>query len=354
MKKVCFFISSVNLSGGTERVCTEVANKLASLGWHVSILSIYGETPFFPLRPEVHVRCVYSAKMASKSPISTIFKARKLLKLLKPEVLISVDSAMFAYAIIGGCYLNLEHMVWEHFNFSVSLNSTVRIIARQLAARYSHTIITLTEVDRREWEANLKCKSRVITIPNPSPFKSQGDLFGYREQIVLAVGRLTYQKGFDRLLDVWLLVTSLIGNDWKLYIVGSGEDEEMLKNKITRLNLSHTVKLIPRTAHIEMHYRKAKIFCLPSRFEGFPMVLLEAQSYGLPLVSYNCKTGPAEILDNGNGILVEDNNQHLMANALLSLMNDESLRIEMANNSLTNSTKYDIDVIIKHWTALLT
>lgn len=352
MKKVCFFISSVELAGGTERVCSEVANKLAQLGWQVSILSMYGNNPFFPLRPEIRISCVYKVKQSLKFLPSTVFKIRNRLSVIKPEVIISVDSAMFVYAIASCWALNLKHLVWEHFNFSVSLGSRIRIIARRLAATYSTAIVTLTAGDQEKWRTTLNCRSRIITIPNPSPFRPQNEQSIERNDIVLACGRLTFQKGFDRLLDAWKLVTSSNGGDWKLHIVGSGEQEQMLKQKIESLGIATSVQLIPRTLSIENHYMEAGIFCLSSRFEGFPMVLLEAQSYGLPIVSYDCKTGPAELVHHDNGILVEDGNQQAMSDALLRLMNNKDLRTEMGRMSLKHALKYDIDIIVKQWTTL--
>jgi glycosyltransferase involved in cell wall biosynthesis len=353
VKKVCFFISSVELAGGTERVCSEIANGLAKLGWHVSVLSMYGNVPFFHLRPEIQVHCVFKEKQSSNFVPITVFKIRKLLTVIDPEILISVDSAIFVYAFFSSWWLRIKHLVWEHFNFSVSLGARIRIIARQLAARYSTAIVTLTAGDQEEWRTELNCRSKLTTIPNPSPSSPSTERIVARKPVVLAVGRLTYQKGFDLLLEAWKWVTSLTETDWQLRIVGSGEDERLLKEKIDSLGVATSVQLVPRTPDIKAHYMEASIFCLSSRFEGFPMVLLEAQAFGLPLVSYNCKTGPAEIINDGNGILVKDGNPQLMADALIKLINNKELRNEMGRKSFNNSLKYDINVIVKLWTALL-
>jgi glycosyltransferase involved in cell wall biosynthesis len=352
MKKVCFFISSVELAGGTERVCSDIANKLAELGWQVSVLSMYGNVPFFPLRPEIQVECVFRQRQSSKFVPYTVLKIRKQLTTINPEFLISVDSAMFVYAFVSSWWLGVKNVVWEHFNFSVSLGTRVRTIARKLAAKYSVAIVTLTAGDQEEWSTRLNCSSKLITIANPSPFSPLSVELTNRKPIVLAVGRLTYQKGFDRLLDAWQMVSSSVKRDWTLRIVGSGEDETLLRKKIYALGIGDSVQLIPRTPNIGEHYLEASIFCLSSRFEGFPMVLLEAQSFGLPLLSYNCKTGPAEIINDSNGILVEDGNQLSLAEALLKLIDDKDLRIAMGRKSLSNSLKYDINVIVKQWTAL--
>jgi glycosyltransferase involved in cell wall biosynthesis len=352
VKNVCFFISSVELAGGTERVCSEVANKLTELGWQVSILSMYGNVPFFVLRPEIKVCSVFGDKKSYRIVPFTVLKIRERLNAINPDILISVDSAMFSYAYVSSSWLGLKHIVWEHFNFSVSLGAKIRILARKLAAKYSTAIVTLTVGDQEEWRTKLDCKSRLVTISNPSPFKTYRAGVVGRKHVVLAVGRLTYQKGFDRLLEVWALVMASMTTDWKLNIVGSGEDEQMLMEKIKSLGITSSVCMLQKTISIERHYMEASIFCLSSRFEGFPMVLLEAQSFGLPLVSYNCKTGPAEIVNDGNGILVEDGNPRLMADALIKLMNDEELRSEMGKMSLLSSLKYDVDVIVKQWTAL--
>jgi glycosyltransferase involved in cell wall biosynthesis len=350
MARICFFISSISPSGGTERVCTTMANALAIEGHQVSIVSIYGNSSYFPLSDSIKILSVFQAKKRFKIIPAVLLKLRSIFSQLKPNVLISVDSAVFVYAFTATLGLKINNLVWEHFNFHVSL-SRIRPIARKLAAKYSVAIITLTQEDKKAWESNISCKVPIIAIPNPSPFPPLPKI--KEERVVLAVGRLTYQKGFDRLLDAWQSVQVQLRADWKLRIVGSGELAQQLRQQVKKLQLQDSVELLPSTKAVEMHYEQAAIYCLPSRFEGFPMVLLEAQSFALPIVAYDCKTGPAEIVTKQSGILVEEGNIEALADALQLLMQDQTQRQEMSRHALSNASRYTLDSVLTNWKNLL-
>lgn len=350
MKSLCFFISSIDLTGGTGRVTTEIANKLSLAGYKVTILSMYGCKPYFQLNNQVKVKYAFKQKQAFKwfLPI-VILTLRKQLSAIDPDVLINVDTALFSYSFVSGYGLRFKNIVWEHFNFKASLNSKVRIVARRLAARKSAAIITLTQADRTYWNKGLQCKAPVYVINNPTPYKNvtYSDKTGNR--IVLSVGRLTAQKGFERLIAAW---GTLNLKSWQLHIVGSGELHANLTALIKELNLEDTVKLIAATNHIEEHYQQAGIYCMSSRFEGFPMVLLEALSFGLPLISFDCDTGPSEIITAKNGILVENGNIPALSKALSGLMDDEQKRHALGKQAFKDAAQYNIDRIIRQWDGL--
>ncbi|MGY3211424.1 glycosyltransferase family 4 protein [Mucilaginibacter sp. HD30] len=356
-KKICFFISSLSNAGGTERVCTEIANHLSQSGFLVTILCMYAGQPFFNLDSNVTTLYVHTKKSYSKILIpATIFKVRQKLKNIAPHVLINVDSALFVYSAVAGVGLKIKNLVWEHFNYNAGRYSVARILSRKLAGKFSDAIITLTNADNSNWTNNQLCKAPVITINNPSPpIPADLQAGSSRELVVLAVGRLNLQKGFDLLLDAWHIVNSKNTGNWQLHIIGSGELKQELEQKVRDLNLKNSVKLIPATPAIYPHFNRAGIYCLSSRYEGFPMVLLEAQTFGLPIVSFDCETGPKEIIKhNETGLLVPKDNTQALAKALLSLKNDDAKRIEMGANALKRALDYNIESIIKKWEKLLT
>jgi len=353
MKKICFFIASISKAGGTERVCTAIANKLAQLGYEVTIISFYGSAPFFELQENIRFVYLFQKKYNFKLFLPlVILKLRKKIKEINPSILINVDSALFIYTFLSTLRLNQKNIVWEHFSYNESLGAKVRVLSRKLSVKYADAIVTLTNKDKSNWEQNLICKAPVFTINNPSPFYNLTiEDNANRKNIVLSVGRLTYQKGFDRLLEAWKIVNnSNITSGWELHIVGSGELKNEIEKEITSLNLSNSVKLFPVTSNIQEHYQQASIFCLSSRFEGFPMVLLEAQSFELPIVSFDCETGPSEIISNfKNGILVKNGDIAELSERLLYLIKNENIRLEMGKSASKNSFNYSIDVIIKSW-----
>ena len=134
-------------------------------------------------------------------------------------------------------------------------------------------------------------------------------------------------------------------------IIGDGEDRAKLEDFIRSKKLTQSVELIGKTDNVCKYYQEAEIFCLSSRFEGFPMVLLEALAFGIPVVSFDCETGPAEILDNTGSILVAPNDTHQLSKSLIELMNDSQQRESIIKKvksklKIINLKKYLINGLI--------
>jgi glycosyltransferase involved in cell wall biosynthesis len=356
--KICFFISSLSKAGGTERVCTAIANKLSQLNLTVTVLTMYNGKPFFDLDNRIKLFSVYDGNVGSKlqAPLRLLLLRRRLSQ-IEPDVLINVDSALFIYSKVVSLGLKIKNVVWEQFNYNAAKYSVARVLSRHAAVRYSHAVITLTQADNKLWKNNKHCKVPVITINNPSPDLDYTlvNSSSTRNNVVLSVGRLTEQKGFDRLLEAWQMVKLKNSADWELHIVGSGELEEKLEQQIVTLGLTDSVRLIPATSALHAHYKEASIYCLSSRYEGLPMVLLEAQVFGLPIVSFDCETGPAEIIrHNETGLLVNDGDIPGLARAISSLIYNNSKRVAMGANAARHSVTFSIDTIVNNWQKLIT
>ena len=171
-------------------------------------------------------------------------------------------------------------------------------------------------------------------------------------KIAVAIGRLTAQKGFDKLLDVWQKIEGK-DSEWELYIIGSGEDKEKLLNQKESLNLKR-VTFIENTKNIKEYYEKASIYLMTSRFEGLPMTLIEAQSFGLPIISYDIKTGPEDIVNDGeDGYLIENDNIEEFVNKFLELSNDKEKIQEFSQKAYKNAKRFKLDSIINEWKEVL-
>ena len=168
----------------------------------------------------------------------------------------------------------------------------------------------------------------------------------------MAVGRLTHIKGFDMLLEAWVQVHKVMP-DWKLKIVGEGEDRAKLTHFIKENELTNSVALVGNTDDVGQYYEQAEIFCLSSRFEGFPMVLLETLAFGLPVVSFDCDTGPAEVLEDTGSILVAPNDVNLFASSLIDLMEDGKKRKTISLKSKQKAVIYQPENIISQWINLI-
>ena len=204
--------------------------------------------------------------------------------------------------------------------------------------------VALTEEDKENWGS----QEHICVIPNAKTF-SPIRTAALDAKKVIAVGRYSYQKGFDRLIDAWRIVTKSCP-DWQLEIVGEGDEKVALQNRIDRYGLAEQVKLMPATSAIEEVYLGASVMVLSSHYEGLPMVLLEAQSFGLPIVSFACQCGPKDIVEDGEtGYLVPEGNVEQLAERLVNVMTNETLRKAMGRRAKEASHRYDEDRVMKQW-----
>ncbi|ENX25307.1 hypothetical protein F891_03380 [Acinetobacter sp. CIP 101966] len=357
MKKICFLIGNLNNSGGTERVTTLIANALAKKNYQVSILSLAdGRQSFFELEPDIKTYSLYPEKISFKKKfLGAVWRIRRFVTQNQIDILVVVDSISCVFTVPALFGLKVKHICWEHFNFKVNLGVKYRDIGRKWAAKYCDYVVTLTKRDKELWEQGIKnIKAKIIPIANPSPFEVQENISSLDYKTILCVGRLTYQKGFDLLITAWARVAQQVP-DWKIVIVGSGEDEQMLKQMAKSLGVDDSIIFAGQQKNMSTFYRQASFFCMSSRFEGLPMVLLEAQSYGLPIVAFDCDTGPAEIVQhNINGLLVESGNINGLTNSLLELIHLSNIQYEkMSSNAVENSVRYSVNPILKQWLSII-
>ncbi|WP_318435532.1 glycosyltransferase family 4 protein [Photobacterium leiognathi] len=357
MKKIVFFIGSLNGSGGTERVSTLIANQLSATGYSVQFLSLCdGENPFFKVNNDIKIDTLFEKKLCFKKNYhKALIKLRKYIKDNKIDIIVNVESMLTLYSVPACIGIDVRNICWEHFNFHVDLGLKLRRYARHLAAFACDDIVTLTETDREFWLANTKHRARITAISNPSSFELCEPRVHVKNKVVLAAGRLTVQKGFDLLLESWALVIKQ-RQDWTLRIIGSGEDHDALKYQAEKLGLNSNIQWIPHVSNMIEQYQNADIYVMSSRFEGLPMVLLEATSTGLPLVSFDCKTGPREIIDPSCGWLVEDGNTKILSEKLLeafTTFEKDDVYAQFSQAAIKKcSTDYSLEPIVNKWMRL--
>ncbi|SHG59739.1 glycosyltransferase family 4 protein [Flavobacterium johnsoniae] len=368
---VLFLLGDSSLKGGTERSTIEIANNLAyNKDNRVFILSIYRsakeDNQSFAIEKEVIQASLYDNHPITKNfffkalfYLRTIYKLLFFLKRNKINLLISVEviSVIFTYPtiILIRFFGSIKYVVWEHFNFTVNLGLKLRDFCRKIAAKSADAIITLTDRDKRMWSENLFVKGKIISIPNSSPFEVTNTLYNSESKKIIAIGRLVPQKGFDLLIDVWkyLYDNYIIDEEWILQIIGDGPDSQELSQKIKNYNLQDKIILVPANNQIDRFYTNASFLCMTSRFEGLPMTLIEAKSFGLPIVSYNCITGPEEIISEESGFLVEMNDFKSFAEKVYCLMNNSKLRFNMSNSSKKEVMRFSAEEVLLKWENLL-
>jgi glycosyltransferase involved in cell wall biosynthesis len=196
------------------------------------------------------------------------------------------------------------------------------------------------------------CKT--VVIPNFTDFISNSDENTIKEKIVIAAGRIAPVKRFQELIHIWKLISDDFP-EWKVKIFGDGDlkTTENLQKLVNKLNLTSSFFLLPSISTIQDEMQKAAIYAMTSETECFPMVLLEAQVCGLPIVSYDCPNGPRNIInDSSDGFLTPQNDRISFAQKLSELMKNESKRNEMGNNSKQNVKKFSKEKVMPEWDKL--
>lgn len=209
--------------------------------------------------------------------------------------------------------------------------------------------VVLTDEDCGYWGD----MPNIHTIGNAA-LRHAGPSADSTERRVIAVGRLDYQKGFDRLVEAWGLVAKdPRSRGWRLDIFGQGEWCEMLCKKIKDLGIEKSAAINAPTNDIADEYSRSSILAMSSHFEGFPMVMIEAMSAGLPVATFDFKCGPRDIITDGvNGLIVEEGNVKALADALLCLMADDDMRRNMGREAMKVSERYSEERVMSLWMKL--
>ena len=215
----------------------------------------------------------------------------------------------------------------------------------RLVRKYDRFVV-LTEEDKVHWGP----METIRVIPNPVNFRPESPA-ALESKTVVAVGRYMHQKGLERLIEAWNMIQDKSG--WKLRLVGDGEQRQDLEKLISNLNLTDSVLLGKAESDMAAVYSDASILALSSRYEGLPMALLECQAFGVPAVSFDCKCGPREIIKDGvTGLLVKEGDIPGLADALETMMHNDTFREEMGRNAFINAEAWRPEAIMPKWIQL--
>ena len=380
-----YLIANAYGAGGTIRTTLGMANHLAA-EHDVEVVSVFRhrDEPAFAFDPAVRVRVLTdlsdaagrSPWTAASRPVRAWAQARpsrlidandrrhqrfslltdatllRFLRSVRDGVLVStrpgLNLAVARFVRPSVVRVGQEHMhLRRHLKHRPELHEAI-------AAHYGRldAVVTLTRADAKRYRTLLGSATRTVAIPNAVP--PPGVQAGLDSNVVVAAGRLTGQKGFDRLIRAFRRVADK-RPDWQLRIFGQGEGQQALQALIDDLDLGGNVRLMGFTNRLPQEMADASIYALSSRFEGFPMVLLEAMACGLPPVSFDCPTGPRDLIDDGvDGLLIRNGDVDAFAAGLLRLIDDDATRRAMGAAALDKSRQFTPTAIGQRWIDLFT
>ena len=375
--KIVYLLAGTYNAGGMERVLANKANWLSRHGHEVTVVTTdqHGRKPYFPMEDNIghyDLGINYNDNNGSlmrkllQFPMKQMRHRRKLGKLLKqlrPDVTICMfnNDVGFVHKLNDGSRKILEIHFSKQKKLQYGRQGIWRLADRwrtwheeRLVGKYNRFVV-LTHEDKQLWGdlPNISVIPNALTPLTSLPSEGLGEVSPLTSHTVLAIGRYDYQKGFDTLLDIWHALGDQ-KDGWTLDVIGNGPLRETLQRQVEQSGLQESVRLLPPTNHIHSAYQEASIFVMTSRYEGLPMVLLEAQAHGLPIVAFACQCGPRDVITDGmDGFLIEGRDEIRFAGRLSQLIHDEKLRMEMGAKSFESSKKYAEETIMRQWEDLL-
>lgn len=368
--KIIYCIPSIYCMGGVERIISGKANMLTEMGHDVSIITTdqQGRPPYFKINDKI--KCydlgINYSENKRRGLIKKLFyffynsylhkkRLEKLLIELRADIVISTffNEMAFLPQIKDGS----KKIVEFHFSrpmFRITRRKNIMgYVDKFMMSKNIKTLrkydrfVVLSQEDAQNWKElnNVSVINNVCTIGIVERAKLE-------EHRVISVGRYEFQKGFDRLINSWALIAQQVP-DWTLHIFGEGSLRPVLTKQIQDLHLENSVFLDGATNDINKELSKSSIVAFTSNYEGFPMAIIEVESAGLPVVSFDAPCGPKDIIRDGeDGFLVKNGDVKSLSERLLSLMQNYKLRKEMGEKAFENSKRFTPEVIMPQWISL--
>lgn len=353
--------------GGAERVAALLCNQWVRQGHAVTLMPTFSGRGdcLYPLDERVKLDYLADRVNINRPLLNNKFHRfimlRSVIREIRPDIILSFLTHVNVAAIISSLGLKVSVVVSERTYPPAMPLGFLLTLARKWLYPFAKSVVVQTEVTK-SWLSGYSPRINAVVIPNPIiwPFPEvdrntkTNFVVSDKAKIVLAVGRLGEEKGFDVLIQAFAEIASL-QIEWHLVIVGEGSERKKLEQLVGQLGLDDRISLPGRTDNVSAWYQQADLFVLSSRFEGFPNALLEAMAHGVPAVSFDCQTGPSDIIQNGvNGMLVApENGASGLAKALSSLMTDGSLREKLGQQATNVRERYAIEKIAAQWDKVL-
>ena len=366
------------MQAGTERVTSDKMNYWAKQG-HEVILITYEQGEHlhaFPLHPSIrhidlNTRFFVIEKYGILRRVPLLYGIRKqfrsrlqnVMDEIQPDIVLATSYSLKMLDIILSVKTRACRIIESHapcFTIQKSYihrdNSLLHFVLmfydKWMLSKVSKAdqLVVLTEGDAKEWK---KYTTKITVIPNPiTSFPDNVKQHDGTNKRVICVGRLHKEKRWDLVIDAFAQIAKQC-SDWKMVIVGFGEEKLNLLNQIQRYNLSDSIEINSSTPDVYEEYQNSEFSVLSSKHEGFGLVLIEAMSCGIPCVSFRCKYGPESIINDGkDGLLVEDGNVKELAEKMYWMMTHTGERLQMGLKARENVRRFKQILVMRQWTDL--
>jgi len=348
MKKKILITVPTLVAGGMERAALNFAISFHQLGYEVKMFLVSSNTIYFDVPKEIEV---ISGKDNAANPWLTplsLFKLRRFSKAYKPAIVLSFSGKMSAYVILALKGLNIPTLPFHRSNPNITYGKINNILNLLLFPKCKALVVQTSEA-KRIFEKKYKNKN-IIVVPNPIR-ELLLDKNVKKENIIINTSRLVKGKGIDDLIRIFAKTDT---TDWSLHLLGDGDERSYLETLVRDLNIEDSVKFLGFQRNVDKYLSSASIFAFTSKSEGFPNSLLEAMCAGLACISFNCPTGPSDMIINGaNGYLIDVDNHKEFEEKLNKLMSNKDLRSQFSFEAQKLNVIHNPERILNEFTTAL-
>ena len=354
MKKVGILLGDAQGNGGISRVTWILSNRLCE-NYDIYILSDYHNPKIkYDYNPRIHISYLTENMTSVHRRILSCTKGiKKFIKENRIDVLICAGAIYFPPATLAVKRTHAKFICWEHSNVSVKNEHRFQGLCRWFGAKFADWIVPLTKTDAKLYQRVYGCKN-VTSIYNPVDERLLTTVkYDTDSKKIISVGRFCWKKNFKILVKVANdVLRKNPGWSWDIY--GDGETFETIQKLVADNHLEGRLNLMGRVNDLYNRYRDYSMLVMTSRFEGFPMTLLESTAQGIPAIAFDVLTGPNEVIDDGvSGFLVEPDNIKQMVDRIQKLIDTPQMRETMSHACVIKRDIYNCETIVEKWNTLI-
>lgn len=359
MKRICFVHAGLEQHGGIGRVVSIIANGLSrETDIEVVVVSFCKETgrDVYVLNENIKTFNLFDSRISMKKALLSggIGRLSEIVRDNSVDVIIACGALYYPLVVCVAKLSRIKSVCWEHTNPEYGNDYKFQKYCRAIGAKHSDVNVLIAKDAVKYYCKKYRVdNNRLIYNPADELLFKKTVKYNTNSRKIVSVGRLSYPKNYMCLLDVAKNVLQK-NAEWSWDIYGDGEDKKILEDRIVELGLTDRVTLKGNSSNMYSLYDDYAIMVMTSRYEGFPMVLIEAASRGLPLVSFDIHTGPNEIIVNGvNGYLINKGDVVGMSEKISLLIQDCALRRAFSQEAIKSVERFREQQVIDRWIELI-